>query len=208
MSNTRTVHIVDDEAAIRRSVGFMLKTSGFAVVTHLSGVAFLREVQHQEHGPILLDLRMPEMDGLEVQQALLERGSTMPVIIVTGHSELSLAVRAMRAGAVDFIEKPFEKAVMLEAIAVAFERLYDSDRSAARAAHAAELIATLTRREQDVLTSLSKGLSNQIVAGDLGISVRTVEAYRASLVSKLSVNSLSEALRIGFAARLEPVPSM
>lgn len=202
MTERRMIHIVDDEESIRRSAGFMLKTSGFTVASYPSGVAFLREVRHAEAGCILLDVRMPDMDGLEVQQALLERGVAMPVIILTGHGDISIAVRAMKAGAVEFIEKPFEKAVLLDAIAAAFERLDDSDKRVARAADAAVLISALTGREQDVLRGLADGLPNKTIAYDLGISPRTVEVHRANLMTKLGVRSLSDALRIAFAANL------
>ncbi|MBT2188344.1 response regulator transcription factor [Sphingobium nicotianae] len=206
MTDRRMIHIVDDEESIRRSASFMLKTSGFSVTTHVSGVAFLREVKHAEPGCILLDVRMPEMDGLEVQQALLERGVAMPVIILTGHGDVSIAVRAMKAGAVEFLEKPFEKAVLLDAIEAAFERLEDSDKRAARAADAAVMIAALTGREQDVLKGLAEGLPNKTIAYDLGISPRTVEVHRANLMTKLGVRSLSDALRIAFAANLGESP--
>ena len=202
MTDRRMIHIVDDEDAIRRSAGFMLKTSGFSVATYASGVAFLREVRHAEPGCILLDVRMPEMDGLEVQQALLERGVAMPVIILTGHGDISIAVRAMKAGAVEFIEKPFEKAVLLDAIGIAFERLDDTGKRAARASDAAVMISALTGREQDVLKGLAEGLPNKTIAYDLGISPRTVEVHRANLMTKLGVRSLSDALRIAFAANL------
>jgi len=202
MTDRRMIHIVDDEESIRRSAGFMLKTSGFSVATYASGVAFLREVRHAEPGCILLDVRMPEMDGLEVQQALLERGVAMPVIIMTGHGDISIAVRAMKAGAVEFIEKPFEKAMLLDAIGIAFERLDDTGKRAARASDAAVMISALTGREQDVLKGLVEGLSNKAIAYDLGLSPRTVEVHRANLMTKLGVRSLSDALRIAFAANL------
>ena len=202
MTTRRMIHIVDDEEAIRRSAAFMLKTSGFAVASYASGVAFLREVRHAEPGCILLDVRMPDMDGLEVQQALLDRGVAMPVIILTGHGDVSIAVRAMKAGAVEFIEKPFEKAVLLDAIDIAFERLDSSGKRATRAAEAAVMIAALTGREQDVLKGLAEGSPNKTIAYDLGISPRTVEVHRANLMTKLGVRSLSDALRIAFAANL------
>ncbi|AHE52153.1 chemotaxis protein CheY [Sphingomonas sanxanigenens DSM 19645 = NX02] len=196
------IHIVDDEEAIRRSAGFMLKTSGYTVATYPSGTAFLREVRHVEPGCILLDVRMPDMDGLEVQKVLIERGVAMPVIILTGHGDISIAVRAMKAGAVEFIEKPFEKATLIEAISAGFERLDGLGRRAERGAEAALLIAGLTSREQDVLKGLADGLPNKTIAFDLGISPRTVEVHRANLMAKLNVKSLSEALRIAFAANL------
>jgi two-component system response regulator FixJ len=202
MSLKRTIHLVDDEEAIRRSAGFMLRTSGFAVEAYPSGVAFLKLVRSAEPGCILLDVRMPEMDGLEVQAALNERGVTMPVIVLTGHGDVSIAVRAMKAGAVDFIEKPFEKAALLAALEEAFVRLDNADVQSARTGKAAVRIAALTAREQDVLKGLAQGYPNKTIAYDLGISPRTVEVHRASLMSKLGVHSLSDALRIAFAAGL------
>ncbi|MDF0543909.1 response regulator [Sphingobium sp. H39-3-25] len=202
MTDRRMIHIVDDEEAIRRSAGFMLKTSGYSVATYPSGVAFLREVRHVEPGCILLDVRMPDMDGLEVQKVLSDRGVAMPIIILTGHGDISIAVRAMKAGAVEFIEKPFEKATLIEAITAGFERLDGLGRRSERSAEAAVLIAGLTSREQDVLKGLADGLPNKTIAFDLGISPRTVEVHRANLMAKLNVRSLSDALRIAFAVNL------
>lgn len=198
----RLVHIVDDEASIRRSAGFLLKTSGYAVETHESGVAFLKDARHQDPACVLLDVRMPVMDGLQVQQILAERGIALPVIVLTGHADVSIAVRAMKAGAVDFIEKPFEKMTLLGAIEAAFERLTDAAGRAARGDSARLAIAGLTGREQEVLKGLADGLPNKTIAYDLGISPRTVEVHRANLMTKLGVRSLSEALRIAFAAGL------
>lgn len=200
MTTRKLVHIIDDEDAIRRSASFMLKTSGYTVETWPNGVAFLKEVRHVEEGCILLDVRMPEMDGLEVQQALNERGITMPVIVLTGHGDVTIAVRAMKGGAVDFLEKPFEKAVLISAIEAAFGRLASAGSQAARAAEAEIVLGALTPRERDVLEGLAKGLPNKTIAYDLGISPRTVEVHRANLMSKLEVRSLSDALRIAFAA--------
>ena len=202
MSLKRTIHLVDDEESIRKSAGFMLKTSGFIVETYGSGIAFLRAVKSVEPGCILLDVRMPAMDGLEVQQTLAERGFTMPVIVLTGHGDVSIAVRAMKAGATDFLEKPFEKAALLASISNAFSQLDNSDARSVRASEAMVRIAVLTARERDVLVGLAQGFPNKTIAYDLGISSRTVEVYRANLMTKLEVNSLSDALRIAFAAGL------
>jgi len=203
MNTRRMIHIVDDEEAIRRSAGFMLKTSGYAVSTYASGDAFLQAARDAEPGCVLLDVRMPGMDGLEVQKAMAERGIAMPVVVLTGHGDITVAVRAMKGGAVDFIEKPFEKAVLLTAITAAFERLDDAGARAARAGDAAVAIAALTSREQDVLRGMAQGLPNKTIAFDLAISPRTVEVHRANLMAKLQVKSLSEALRIAFAAGLQ-----
>jgi two-component system response regulator FixJ len=197
----RLVHLVDDDDAIRRSVGFMLKTSGFHVRTYDSGVELLKSVPDLETGCILLDIRMPGMDGLEVQAALRDKGIALPVIIMTGHGDVTLAVQAMKAGAVDFIEKPFEKAVLLSAIEHGIERLKRSAADVDRADEAAVRLQVLTPREREVLDGLARGLPNKTIAYDLGISPRTVEIHRANVMGKLGVKSLSEALRIAFAAQ-------
>ena len=200
-ADQRLVHLVDDDASVRRSVGFMLKTSGFHVRTYQSGVELLKAAGNLEPGCILLDIRMPGMDGLEVQAALRDKGITLPVIIMTGHGDVTLAVQAMKAGALDFIEKPFEKAVLLSALEHGIDRLKRSAANVERADEAAVRLQALTPRERDVLDGLAKGLPNKTIAYDLGISPRTVEIHRANLMSKLEVKSLSEALRIAFAAQ-------
>jgi two-component system response regulator FixJ len=194
------VHLVDDEDAIRRSAGFMLKTSGYRVRPFASGVELLRNARGLEPGCILLDIRMPGMDGLEVQQALRDAGVAFPVIIMTGHGDVAVAVRAMKAGAVDFIEKPFEKEALLTALEQGFSRLRKEERNREKADEAELRIAALTPRERDVLAGLAGGLPNKTIAYDLGLSPRTVEIHRANLMHKLGVHSLSEALRIAFAA--------
>ena len=198
----RLIHLIDDEEAIRRSAGFMLRTSGFEVKAYESGVAFLKEAKSADPGCILLDVRMPEMDGLEVQRELSSRGIALPVIVLTGHGDISIAVQAMKAGAVDFLEKPFEKAHLLEAIERGFERLGKREQAVASEQEAVVRIAALTPREQDVLRGLVRGHPNKTIAYDLGISPRTVEVHRANCMTKLEVHSLSEALRIAFAAGL------
>ena len=197
---TRLVHLVDDDEAIRRSVSFALKTSGFEVRAYENGAGILKSAPDLETGCILLDIRMPGMDGLEVQEALRLKGVSLPVIIMTGHGDVSLAVRAMKAGAIDFIEKPFEKAVLLAAIEHAMARLRQSATSVKDASEAATRLQLLTAREREVLDGLAQGLPNKSIAYDLGISPRTVEIHRANLMTKLEVRSLSEALRIAFAA--------
>ncbi len=200
MTADRLVYLVDDDDAIRRSASFMLKTSGYKVETYVSGVAFLKEARHAEAGCVLLDVRMPDMDGLAVQKELRSRGIDLPVIIMTGHGDVSVAVEAMKAGAVDFIEKPFEKAVLLAALDDGLGRIELSGRRAERAKLAGIRLEALTPRERDVLRGLVDGLPNKTIGYDLGISSRTVEIHRAHLMTKLGVRSLSEALRIAFAA--------
>ncbi|MGS1015402.1 response regulator transcription factor [Allosphingosinicella humi] len=198
----RIVYLVDDDEAVRRSAGFMLKTSGYGVKTYGSGVEFLKEGKDIAPGCILLDVRMPGIDGLEVQRTLRDRGFTLPVIVMTGHGDVAVAVQAMKAGAVDFIEKPFEKAVLLSAIEEGFARIEQADRSKVRSDEARVRLHALTARERDVLEGLAHGYPNKTIAYDLEISPRTVEIHRANLMIKLGVISLSEALRIAFAAGL------
>lgn len=198
----RTVHLVDDDDAIRRSAGFLLKTSGFLVITYPSGDAFLARAKTAAAGCVLLDIRMLGMDGLEVQQALNDRGIDLPVILLTGHGDVKLAVRAMQAGAVDFLEKPFEKIALLAAMEKAFSRLREGNRLQMSAADAAVQLASLTGRERDVVEGLIQGHPNKTIAFDLGISPRTVEIHRANLMRKLDASSLSDVLQIAFAAKL------
>ena len=200
MSDKRVVHLVDDEEAIRKSAGFLLRTSGYLVHSYVSGVEFLKGARSAEIGCVLLDVRMPDMDGLQVQAEMAARGVNMPVVVFTGHGDVSVAVQAMKAGAIDFLEKPFEKAALLEGIARAFARIDNADIRATEEAEALVRVAALTAREQEVLEGLAQGYPNKTIAYDLGVSSRTVEVHRASLMTKLGVHSLSDALRIAFAA--------
>ncbi|GAA4752766.1 response regulator FixJ [Sphingomonas daechungensis] len=197
----KVVHLVDDDDSVRRSVGFMLKTSGFRVNAFASGADLLKELKSLDPGCILLDIRMPGMDGLQVQEALNEGGNALPVIIMTGHGDVPLSVRAMKAGAVDFIEKPFDKATLLTALGAGEAVLQRADARLDRGRDAAIRLKALTPREREVLDGLADGLPNKTIAYDLGISPRTVEIHRANLMAKLAVHSLSEALRLAFAAR-------
>jgi two-component system response regulator FixJ len=196
------VHLIDDDEAIRRSASFMLRTSGYLVKTYASGVELLQSLKDVVPGCILLDVRMPGLDGLQVQQEIRERGVLLPVIVMTGHGDIAVAVQAMKAGAVDFIEKPFEKAVLLSGLEEGFSRLEKAGKGQARADEARAKLGVLTPRELDVLQGLVRGHPNKTIAYDLEISPRTVEIHRANLMAKLSVRSLSEALRIAFAAGL------
>lgn len=200
MSSTKIIHLVDDEEAIRKSVGFMLRSSGYIVHSYASGTEFLKVASAAGIGCVLLDVRMPKLDGLQVQAAMRERGITMPVVVLTGHGDVSVAVQAMKAGAIDFLEKPFEKAVVLDAIERGFARLQNAGARDVEEAEAEVRLALLTPREREVLDGLAKGYPNKTIAYDLGISSRTVEVHRASLMSKLSAHSLSDVLRIAFAA--------
>ena len=203
MAEPLQVYLVDDDEAIRRSATFMLRTAGFRVESFESGDAFMKGMRHLEPGAVLLDIRMPGASGLDVQQAMNEHGITLPVIIMTGHGDVPIAVQAMKAGAVDFIEKPFEKSVLVNALENARARL-ESGASARRNEQEAQTIINgLTVREREVLQGLAKGHPNKTIAYDLGISPRTVEVHRANVMAKMGVRSLSDALRIAFAAGIE-----
>lgn len=195
------VHLVDDEEAIRRSVSFMLKTAGYTLRIYTSGVELLKE-RELTPGCILLDVYMSEMNGIEVVQALHDRGVCYPIIIMTGHGDVNVAVQAMKLGAIDFIEKPFEKSVLLGSIKEGFARLENAGRHQIRADEARVRLDALTSRERDVLEGLVRGHPNKTIGYDLDISPRTVEIHRANLMSKLGVGSLSGCLRIAFAAEL------
>jgi two-component system response regulator FixJ len=198
----RMIHIVDDEESVRSSIGFLLRAERFAVTAYASGVEFLKAAGDAVPGCILLDIRMPGMDGLEVQAELNARKMLMPLIVLTGHGDVGVAVAAMKAGAVDFIEKPFEKETLIQAIDIAFHRLDANVEAHNYVEDARRRIAALTPREQEVLRGLVRGHPNKTIAYDLGISPRTIEIYRANLMTKLAVRSLSAALRVAFAAGL------
>ena len=200
MNETRLIHLVDDDEAIRHSASFMLRHFGFRVKTYTDGVAFLETVATAERGCILLDVQMPGMDGLEVQEALNSRGVAMPVIVLTGHGDVAVAVRAMKAGAVDFVEKPYAKQTLVDALTRAFERLETRRKADVQAEEARGLIERLTGRERDVLNGLVDGQTNKAIAEALDISPRTVEIHRANLMEKMDAPSLSTVLRIAFAA--------
>lgn len=199
---TKRVYLVDDDDAIRHSASFMLRHAGYMVKTFRDGPHFLDNIVADETGCILLDIRMPGMDGLAVQAELKARGIHMPVIILTGHGDVTVAVAAMKAGAIEFLEKPYEKKALLAAIDTAFERLLTQSGDARMKAEAAASIATLTAREKDVLHYLVDGMTNKAIAEALSISPRTVEIHRANLMEKLGAESLSAALRLAFLADL------
>jgi two-component system response regulator FixJ len=200
MESKRVVHVIDDEETIRKAVGFTLRTAGFAVETYGSGVDFLKIADEAERGSIVLDMHMPDMNGLQVQAALTQMDISMPVMMLTGNGDIALAVQAMKAGAVDFLAKPIERALLLDAIDRAFARIDTAEGRALEEAEACRQVDLLTPRERDVLEGLAQGLPNKTIAYDLGISSRTVEVHRASIMSKLGVRTLSETLRIAFAA--------
>ncbi|CAH0348596.1 MAG: response regulator [Sphingobium sp.] len=199
-SDALPIFIVDDDEGIRRSVSFLLKTSGYSVQTFSGGLEFLKVAASLDTGCVLLDVRMPDIDGLAVQRRLHEEGIMLPVIIMTGHGDIDMAVTAMRAGAIDFIEKPFGKATLIASLDRAKAQAQTSLTVITQREHALSRLNILTDRERDVLRGLVAGLPNKTIAYDLGISPRTVEIHRSNLMLKLNVRSLSEVLRIAFQA--------
>jgi two-component system, LuxR family, response regulator FixJ len=200
----RTVHVVDDDAAVRRSLERLLDAAGFHVVSYQSPTAFLNAASGLSAGCVLLDIRMPGVDGLEVQSRLNRLRVNLPVIVMTGHGDVPSAVRAMKAGAVDFLEKPFDDETLLNAIGGAFakaSRLIGGDREAVRAA---QRIATLSPREREVLDALLAGRQNKVIAFDLNISVRTVEVHRARMMERLGTKQFADAIRLAVMATLAP----
>lgn len=200
MTDSRLVHVVDDEDAVRRSLDFALRTAGFSVEKWPDGESFLKSADRSALACVLLDVRMPGMDGLQVQTEMAARGLNLPVIVLTGHGDITTAVRAMQAGAVDFLEKPFERERLLQALEIGFTKLADREGQRERDQWAKTQIASLTQREQEVLEGLACGYPNKTIAYDLGISARTVEVYRANAMEKLEVSNFADALRIAFAA--------
>ena len=196
MARESVVHVIDDDAEVRQSLAFLLGTAGLAVRIHDSALAFLEIAPDVKDGCVVTDIRMPGMDGLEMQRRLRELKIRLPVIVMTGHGDVPLAVEAMKAGAIDFIEKPFEDETLLSAIRSALVRqAADSDRDA-HAAAIQERIGRLSEREREVLDRLVSGKANKIIAYELGISARTVEVYRANVMTKMQADSLSELVRM------------
>lgn len=196
----RTVFLVDDDEAIRHSASFMLRHAGFIVKTYPDGISFLDQITDENDGCILLDVRMPGMDGLAVQNVLNKRGINMPVIILTGHGDVPVAVEAMKSGAIEFLEKPYEKRALVGAIENAFTLLDNQAADDKRSADAKAKLTSLTPREMEVLECLVAGMTNKGIAQALSISPRTVEIHRAHMMEKLQADSLSNALRFAFLA--------
>jgi two-component system response regulator FixJ len=201
MAATPSVYVVDDDLAIRRSLERLLGSMGFRVISYATPTAFLGVADDLAMGCVLLDLRMPEMDGFEVQARLLLINPELPVIVITAQGDVQTAVRAMKAGAVDFIEKPYSDDALVAAIESALKAGAANGRAADIAA-AAVLIDTLSLREREVLEALVAGQPNKVIAFNLGISVRTVEVHRSRMMDRLGVRQLGEAVRLSVLAGL------
>jgi two-component system, LuxR family, response regulator FixJ len=194
------VHVIDDDEAARDSLAFMLGTAKIDVKTYESATAFLAVASNVKSGCIITDVRMPEISGIDLLRRLKELNIAIPVIVVTGHGDVPLAVEAMKIGAAEFLEKPFDDEVLLNAVRSALNKQNtDSKRQAERADIDSRLVA-LSNRERDVLQGLVSGLANKQIAFNLGISPRTVEIYRANLMTKMQASSLSDLVRMALVA--------
>jgi two-component system response regulator FixJ len=200
------VYVVDDDRDVRRSLSFMLGASDVRSHPFGSGEDFLDAIPDLQPGCILLDLRMPQMDGFHVMTELAKREIDWPVIVMTGHGEVPVAVRAMKLGAIYFIEKPFSEEALLASFGNAFLLLDEREANSKRRREARERVTQLTARENDVLRGLLAGESNKQLAQRLGISLRTVEMHRGNMMERLEVASLAEALKLALEAGLEPAP--
>ena len=198
----KVIHIVDDDHQVRAATSFLLRSMGHRTQIYAHGQEFLDQAQLDE-GCVLLDLRMPGLSGFQVVEALRRRGSSLPVIMLSGHGDIPIAVQAMKLGAQEFLEKPYQEAALIEAV----ERAFSADASLTvrndQRLAASTSVATLSLRERQVLQSLLAGLANKEIARQLDLSPRTVEMHRASMMSRLAVSSLAEAVRIALDAGLE-----
>jgi two-component system, LuxR family, response regulator FixJ len=201
MAHDAVVHLIEDDEGVRQGLAFLLTASGFAVRVYESAVAFLDALPGVQPGCVVTDVRMPGIDGLELQRQLNERRIGLPVIVMTGHGDVPLAVEAMKAGAVDFLEKPFNDEILLAAIRTAVNRHAEDTRRRGEVAIIAEKLASLSARESEVLDGLVAGRPNKTIAYDLAISIRTVEVHRAHVMAKMGASNLSELLRMAFLVR-------
>jgi two-component system response regulator FixJ len=202
MNDKTVIHVIDDDAAMRDSLAFLLDVNGFKPLVYDSASALLAESPIDALSCVVSDIRMPGMNGIELVRELKSKGSTNPVILITGHGDVALAVEAMKAGAADFIEKPFDDAVLLGAIRSALDARPTIQGDSSAKTEAEARLAELSPRERDVLQGLVAGKINKVIAHDLSISPRTVEVYRANLMAKTGARSMSELMRIALAAGL------
>ncbi|HEY0149309.1 MAG TPA: response regulator FixJ [Allosphingosinicella sp.] len=201
MASEGLVHVVDDDDAMRHSLLFLLECDGLEARAYESALAFLERLGSMERGCIVTDIRMPGMSGLELVAKLKQEGISDPVIVITGHGDVPLAVEAMKAGVADFLEKPFDDQQLLSAVRRALDRSRDIASHEAERQEIAGRLTELSGREREVLEGLVDGKPNKIIAYDLGISARTVEIYRANVMTKMQAKSLSELVRMTLAAR-------
>jgi two-component system, LuxR family, response regulator FixJ len=200
MSLDPVVHIIDDDQAVRDSLAFLLQSMRIPATAHESATSFLASLSAGQQGCIVTDIRMPDVSGIDLLRRVKEMNVQMPVIVITGHGDVPLAVEAMKLGAFDFLEKPFNDEAIVTAVRSALNRSKEAERANADRAELDRRLASLTSRERDVLNGLIAGHSNKVIASDLAISPRTVEIYRANVMTKMQAASLSELVRMAISA--------
>jgi two-component system response regulator FixJ len=193
-------HVIDDDEAVRNSLAFLLHSAQVAVRTYASAVAFLEALPTAEPGCIVTDVQMPEIDGIELVKRVRSFGASMPVIVMTGHGDVAVALNAMKAGAVDFLEKPFEEEAVLAMVRSALDRRGQENRREAERSGIEQRLGILSDRERSVLQGLVGGAPNQTIAYDLGLNPRTVEVHRANIMTKMNARSVSDLLRMTLVA--------
>jgi two-component system, LuxR family, response regulator FixJ len=196
------VHVIDDDDGLRESLAFLLRSAALEVRSFDSATAFLDALPHTAPGCIITDVRMPDMSGIELLRRLKELKIGVPVIVITGHGDIALAVEAMKIGAADFFEKPFDDDLLVASVRAALRQQEDRTKLDAERANIEHRISTLSPREKDVLVGLIEGRANKQIAFDLGISPRTVEIYRANLMNKMQAGSLSDLVRMALIAEM------
>jgi two-component system response regulator FixJ len=202
MQSRTIVHVIDDDDALRDSLAFLMSSAGIETQTHDSAAGFLAAVQNDPSGCVVTDVRMPGMTGIELLRELKRLAPALPVIVMTGHADVPLAVEAMKLGAFDFIEKPFDDEVLLASVQNALGQHQKESKRGAERSRIHERLTSLTARERQVLDGLVLGHANKTIAFDLGISPRTVEIYRANVMTKMEAASLSDLVRMALAAGL------
>jgi two-component system response regulator FixJ len=200
------IYVIDDDEAVRQSLEFLLKTAGLNVRGFDSAKSFLELLPQIRSGCIITDVRMPGITGIDLLRRVKELGVEIPVIVITGHGDVSLAVEAMKIGAVDFLEKPYDDDVLLAAVRGSLSRNADAVQRNAEVSQINDRLAALSNRERQVLDGLVAGKANKVIAFDLGISPRTVEIYRANLMTKMAANSLSDLVRMAMMAGILEEP--
>ena len=201
-----TIYVVDDDEAVRGALRLLFRSVGLTAVTYSSGQAFLDDYSHDQPGCLVLDVRMPGMSGLELQHQLNARGAIIPVIFITGHGDVPMAVEAMQHGAFDFVQKPFRDQELLDRVHSALERDQESREQLRQTDGIRRRFASLTVREQEVLALMVRGAANKVIAGDLGVSQRTVEVHRAHVMDKMEARSIAQLVRMVVDAGLVKEP--
>ena len=199
LQSTNTIFIVDDDEAVRDSLRWLLEANGYRVKSFSGAEEFLESYDPEQVGVLIADVRMPGMSGLELQEALIARKSPLPIVFITGHGDVPMAVATMKKGAVDFLEKPFNESDLRDIVARMLDRANARASQAQVQKNHQAVLGRLTAREQQVLERIVAGRLNKQIAGDLNISIKTVEAHRANIMEKLEVTTVADLMKIALA---------